>query len=1129
MLLLSTVWCVGGYSQTWVKVTDVSNLNEGDEVTFVNEKYQAALGSKKKNNFSKVNVTISNNSFENVSNLTALKLVKQGENWLFMLDNMYLYAASSSDNYLKTTDEKTNDNTRATITISNGDASIKFQGTFLKNIIRYNNGSSIFSCYGVTNNQQPIQLYKKASTGTPTTIAFNAGFDATKTYTFTDGVAPSDYTQPTVTLSTSEATGKGAIEYTSSNTNVVDVNKTTGVLSFVGKNVYDTEAIISAQFVATAGSGYANSNKLTYTVKNVEKQKTATTLTFPQKSFSFATTDDLTSFKGQTATLTAVGADMTGKTINYSKTGNDIFTSFDETTGALVLNGKAGTATVKANFAGDDTYASSTASYTVTVDQVFVDLASLKAAIPTTAKSVDDAVPFRLKLTDALVTYVNGTKAYVQDATAGVLLYDASKWDATNKVSTGNAFDLVAGQKFTGVVDVKACWYNGMAEVTAWTPAADVVKEENVDIPVKTVTLAELNGADYSKYECVRVKVENATVSTAYSNAKKATIKQGDETYFIHGEVNGLDVNKDDVCDFIGYPIYWKTKTLNEYQLSVWSQEDIIVKSSVVKTTISFDPATTEYNVDKNNKDAFTAPTATVKDAEGNVVDGAAITYTSSKPSVATVGETDGKVTFVGFGTTVITASYAGDATHMASSNSYTINYGKVKTTMSWSATEVTANLGEVFTNAPTLFLTADNVSILEGKTIKYTSTDENVAAFVDGTLKIHNEGTTTITATFAGDDTYAEASASYTLTVTDPNKLEVTFDFTNPGKYGYKTSTSNDGTGEGDVAEGKTIVDKPVIITNVIQGKPNTTFFTDNIRVYNGAKWNISIAAGYYIKQIEFVNSKSDNKFTFTPEGLNGSIWTGNASSIDIDFTGTAQFTSMTVTYAKAVIPTVTFDEEKNVNLSNYDKKTVDVTMKRTIGTGYLNPVCFPFAMGATQITEVFGEGSKVSAMADRMVDGNLHFDYVETMEAGMPYLVEPTKASTTIEVKNVTINAKPGYDVAEDNGGNLYSFQGTFNPYAFTAIDGTELFLGKDNTLYMPQSEGQRMKGFRAYFTTPKANESLKVVVNGQTTTISSLMSGKTMTGKVYNLNGQYVGTSLEGLAKGVYVMNGQKFVVK
>ena len=33
----------------------------------------------------------------------------------------------------------------------------------------------------------------------------------------------------------------------------------------------------------------------------------------------------------------------------------------------------------------------------------------------------------------------------------------------------------------------------------------------------------------------------------------------------------------------------------------------------------------------------------------------------------------------------------------------------------------------------------------------------------------------------------------------------------------------------------------------------------------------------------------------------------------------------------------------------------------------------------------------------------------------------------------------------------------------------------------------------------------------------------------GKVYNVNGQYVGTSLEGLAKGMYIVNGKKYIVK
>lgn len=33
------------------------------------------------------------------------------------------------------------------------------------------------------------------------------------------------------------------------------------------------------------------------------------------------------------------------------------------------------------------------------------------------------------------------------------------------------------------------------------------------------------------------------------------------------------------------------------------------------------------------------------------------------------------------------------------------------------------------------------------------------------------------------------------------------------------------------------------------------------------------------------------------------------------------------------------------------------------------------------------------------------------------------------------------------------------------------------------------------------------------------------KTWNGKIYNPNGQLVGTSIEGLPKGVYVINGQK----
>ena len=40
---------------------------------------------------------------------------------------------------------------------------------------------------------------------------------------------------------------------------------------------------------------------------------------------------------------------------------------------------------------------------------------------------------------------------------------------------------------------------------------------------------------------------------------------------------------------------------------------------------------------------------------------------------------------------------------------------------------------------------------------------------------------------------------------------------------------------------------------------------------------------------------------------------------------------------------------------------------------------------------------------------------------------------------------------------------------------------------------------------------------------------VGNKTLEGNVYNLNGQLVGNSTEGLSKGIYVVNGKKVIIK
>ena len=90
---------------------------------------------------------------------------------------------------------------------------------------------------------------------------------------------------------------------------------------------------------------------------------------------------------------------------------------------------------------------------------------------------------------------------------------------------------------------------------------------------------------------------------------------------------------------------------------------------------------------------------------------------------------------------------------------------------LSFAVAEVNANISEQF-EAPTL-----NAAEGFNGTVEYTSSNESVAMVMDsetGELMLLKEGTTTITATFAGNDDFKPGYASYTLNVTD-NRIATT------------------------------------------------------------------------------------------------------------------------------------------------------------------------------------------------------------------------------------------------------------------------------------------------------------------------------------------------------------------
>lgn len=856
-------------------------------------------------------------------------------------------------------------------------------------------------------------------------------------------------------------------------------------------------------------------NKLSVTYSATgSSNKTATSLKFPQDAFTYATIDNYLSFTGQVATLTSEGTALTGKTITYSKSGDDIFSSFDTTNGTLALNGNPGKATVTATFAGDETYASSSASYTISVKEVVKDIATLKPLLTSSFKN------FTLKLTDAIVTYKSGDVLYIQDNTAGIYCSGSTTLDNNDKVN--------------GLVEIKARIYNGQSTITQWTLAEDATIDHNVEFTPEVVTLAELN-ANIDKYENMRVKVVSATATAAMTN-NQTTITQGDASLLLYSKAKSInwDFEANDVLDIEGYPITYNN---SKKELLVYRKGDVVINSSVVATTLSFDTEKKEFSVEKNSEASFTAPTATVKDADGKVVEGAKITYASSNSNIASVDE-NGKVTFGSeIGTATITASYAGDDTYKpAESIFYTITYSKIPTVMAWSQSSVSVNLGETFT-APTLTFTAHDVNILEGKTIKYNSSDENVAMIDETTGYVlpAKAGSTTITATFAGDVTYEAASAEYTLNVIDPNKTDVTFDFTEPEKYGYTKPTTT--TKKTDLSNGDKLQSSGVTITNVKDGTTKTRFYNNNnvitFRAYTGAILTIEAPAGSAINRIDFTDTGSNttvNNFTFSTGELNSKTWTGLAKNLTMTVDDKQVFLkNMTVNLVKLV------ELDENSESNTIEAKTgVNVTLKRTMVANEWNTICLPFAVTEDKATAVFGDDVKIVELDEyAIVDRNvLSFKASKEIAAATPYLIKPSTVADEYTFENVDITDKAaGYSMTKNAD---VAFKGIYNTVDITS-DVVEFgdtyyaaFLGAGNKIY--KAGTGKTKGFRAYFAIPGSVNApaLRVVIDGTATSIKNIDSEVVESNApVYNLQGQRVNGN--NLTPGIYVKAGKKFVVK
>ena len=217
-----------------------------------------------------------------------------------------------------------------------------------------------------------------------------------------------------------------------------------------------------------------------------------------------------------------------------------------------------------------------------------------------------------------------------------------------------------------------------------------------------------------------------------------------------------------------------------------------------------------------------------------------------------------------------------------------------------------------------------------------------------------------------------------------------------------------------------------------------------------------------------------------------------------------------------------LTLDEgqDNSSEISNHVNERVNANLTRTLVAGAWNTFCVPFK---TYVEGSPLEGSAVSGVKE-INDNVITYQTVRYLLPGKAYLVKPAKNIVNPTFKGVKISSEvPTYN-------NAYDFVGTYSPMT---IDDTKttLFLGSDGKLKLAKA-GSKMKGMRAYFKVRSASEAKPILVIGddeEITAVDEIEVDPTVDTEsaIYSVDGMYMGTNLDILPRGVYIVNGKKVI--
>lgn len=290
-----------------------------------------------------------------------------------------------------------------------------------------------------------------------------------------------------------------------------------------------------------------------------------------------------------------------------------------------------------------------------TVAEIVAQITSADKDNPS-AYSVDN-------LAGAVVSYVNGSNAYIEDKSGAILLYLADN-------------GLTAGDIISGALSGTGYLYNGLPEITSL--GESYVKATGGTIPLTEITLTQL-AANHTANLSRRILVKGVTVTDGIKDSDRdGAIQAGDGgSYAVRAQKNNLQLNKGDIGDLILFVgVYNTTNQLSFWDNSFFTQTGAITNLTVSESLSVYAGSTKTISVETNSTGA--------------------VSFKSSNTSVATVDD-KGVVTGVTEGSATITVSVAADGFYsaiektcavtvtaaVAGGDCYTIKFGNSSSTTS--------------------------------------------------------------------------------------------------------------------------------------------------------------------------------------------------------------------------------------------------------------------------------------------------------------------------------------------------------------------------------------------------------------------------------------------------------------